>query len=176
MLQNSFGHTSKRRCRCDARTVNNKEDCADWIIWWIILGRRMVFPSYFFIYRSWAELFTLTFCLWNLERGSLGNVLAIVFIGILSIIVAFLYKATFKKFEGVLPGILYGFFWWAILFLGIGSIAPVIKSALQLSKETIVTTICIFILYGVFISYSVAFEANNVNQGEGTEKTNYSNK
>ncbi|MDM5156400.1 YqhR family membrane protein [Bacillus sp. DX1.1] len=118
----------------------------------------------------------LPFAFGTWKEGVWGNVLAIVFIGILSIIVAFLYKATFKKFEGVLPGILYGFFWWAILFLGIGSIAPVIKSALQLSKETIVTTICIFILYGVFISYSVAFEANNVNQGEGTEKTNYSNK
>jgi hypothetical protein len=54
--------------------------------------------------------------------------------------------------------------------------APVIKSALHLPKETIVTTICIFILYGVFISYSVAFESNNTNRGEGVEKTNYSNK
>ncbi|MDM5189922.1 YqhR family membrane protein [Bacillus sp. DX4.1] len=118
----------------------------------------------------------LPFAFGTWKEGVWGNVLAIVFMGILSIIVAFLYKATFKKFEGVLPGILYGFFWWAILFLGIGSIAPVIKSALQLPKGTIVTTICIFILYGVFISYSVAFEANNMNQGEGTEKTNYSNK
>ncbi len=39
--------------------------------------------------------------------------------------------------------------------------APVIKSALHLPKETIVTTICIFILYGVFIAYSVSYAVNS---------------
>ena len=55
----------------------------------------------------------------------------------------FLYKAFLAKFEGILPGIIYGLFWWALLFFGVGLIAPAIKSALHLPKETIVTTICI---------------------------------
>ncbi|PGM95044.1 hypothetical protein CN958_08400 [Bacillus cereus] len=118
----------------------------------------------------------LPFAFGDWKEGVWGNVLGIICMGLLSILVAFLYKALFKKFEGVLPGIIYGLFWWALLFLGMGLMAPVIKSALHLPKETIVTTICIFILYGVFISYSVAFESNNTNRGEGIEKTNYSNK
>ncbi|HEK9101564.1 hypothetical protein KFD70_16695 [Bacillus pfraonensis] len=111
----------------------------------------------------------LPFALGAWKAGVWGNVLGIVCMGLLSILVAFLYKALFKRFEGILPGILYGLFWWSILFFGLGSIAPVIKNALHLPKETIVTTICIFILYGVFITYSVSFEANNVNRGEGVE-------
>ncbi|MGQ0419219.1 YqhR family membrane protein [Bacillus sp. HC-Mk] len=56
-----------------------------------------------------------------------------------------------------------------------GLMAPVIKSALHLPKETIVTTICIFILYGVFIAYSVSYAVNsNRAEQEGQEKTNYS--
>ncbi|NWK68140.1 hypothetical protein HWX41_03230 [Bacillus paramycoides] len=120
--------------------------------------------------------FLLPFAFGDWKEGVWGSVLGIVCMGLLSILVALLYKALFKKFEGVLPGIIYGLFWWALLFLGMGIMAPVIKSALHLPKETIITTACIFILYGVFISYSVAFEANNTNRGEGLEKTNYSNK
>ena len=103
----------------------------------------MVFPSYIFIYRSGTELFTSTICLWKLERRVWGNVSGIVCMGLLSILIAFLYKAFLAKFEGILPGIIYGLFWWALLFFGVGLIAPAIKSALHLPKETIVTTICI---------------------------------
>ena len=50
MLQNSFGHTIERRCRCESRTIRNKEFCADWFVWWNLLGRDLVFPSYIFIH------------------------------------------------------------------------------------------------------------------------------
>ncbi len=97
--------------------------------------------------------------------------------GLLSILISFLYKAFLAKFEGIIPGIIYGLFWWALLFFGMGLMAPVIKSAFNLPKETIVTTICIFILYGVFIAYSVSYAVNsNKAEQEGEEKTNYSNK
>nr|WP_236783527.1 YqhR family membrane protein [Bacillus cereus] len=124
-----------------------------------------------------TELFPFTICVWKLERGVWGNVFGIVCMGLLSILIAFLYKAFFAKFEGIIAGIIYGLFWWALLFLGMGLMAPVIKSALHLPKETIVTTICIFILYGVFIAYSVSYAVNsNKAEQEGQEKTNYSNK
>lgn len=120
--------------------------------------------------------FLLPFAFGGWKEGMWGNIVGIICMAILSILVAFLYLVAFKKFEGVVPGILYGVGLWMILFLAIGSFAPVIKSAMEMPRETVITTICIFILYGVFIAYSVAFEANNVNEGEGEEKTNYSNK
>lgn len=118
----------------------------------------------------------LPFALGNWKEGVWGNVAAIVCMGILSIVVAFVYKVALSKFEGVLPGIIYGLIWWGILFFVIGSVAPVIRSALEMPRTTIVTTACIFILYGVFIAYSVSFEVNNEKGIENGEKTNYSNK
>ncbi|MGG0238498.1 YqhR family membrane protein [Bacillus rhizoplanae] len=118
----------------------------------------------------------LPFALGNWKEGVWGNVAAIVCMGILSIVVAFVYKVALSKFEGVIPGVIYGLIWWGILFFVIGSVAPVIRSALEMSRTTIVTTACIFILYGVFIAYSVSFEVNNEKDIGDGEKTNYSNK
>ncbi|PFN08305.1 MULTISPECIES: YqhR family membrane protein [Bacillus cereus group] len=135
----------------------------------VFWGGIWYFLSAFSFTEAGPNYLLLPFAFGAWKEGVWGNVLGIVCMGLLSILVAFLYKILFKRFEGILPGILYGLFWWCILFLGLGSVAPVIKNALHLPKETIVTTICIFILYGVFITYSVSFEANNVNQGEGSE-------
>lgn len=46
----------------------------------------------------------LPFAFGTWKEGVWGNVLAIVFIGILSIIVAFLYKATFKNLKAYCQG------------------------------------------------------------------------
>ena len=143
MVQNSFGHTIERRCRCESRTIRNKEFCTNWFIRWTVLGRDMVFPSYIFIYRSGTELFTFTICLWKLERRGMGKCVRNCLYGTTFDFNCLLYKAFLAKFEGVLPGMIYGLFWWALLFFGVGLIAPAIKSALHLPKETIVTTICI---------------------------------
>ncbi|WP_313897308.1 YqhR family membrane protein [Bacillus cereus group sp. BfR-BA-01380] len=120
--------------------------------------------------------FLLPFALGNWKEGVWGNIAGIICMGIFSILVAFVYKAIFSKFEGLMPGIIYGLVWWGLLFFVIAPVAPVIKSMVEMPKETIVTTACIFILYGVFIAYSVSFEVNNNTSTRDAEKANYSNK
>ena len=120
--------------------------------------------------------FLLPFALGRWKEGVWGNIAGIICMGILSILVAFIYKAVLSKFEGLIPGIIYGLLWWGLLFFAIAHVAPVIKSMVEMPKETIVTTACIFILYGVFIAYSVSFEVNNNTSTRDAEKTNYSNK
>ncbi|WP_281172442.1 YqhR family membrane protein [Ectobacillus panaciterrae] len=120
--------------------------------------------------------FLMPFALGDWKKDVWGNVSGIAVMGILSIVIAMLYGALFKKFQGVIPGIIYGLFWWAVLFLGIGSLSPVLKNALEFQKETLITTICIFILYGVFIAYSVSFEASEEKLTGTAKETNYSNK
>ncbi len=58
MVQNSFGHTIERRCRCESRTIRNKEFVQIGLFGGLFWGGDMVFPSYIFIYRSGTELFT----------------------------------------------------------------------------------------------------------------------
>lgn len=100
-----------------------------------------------------------------LERVPLGNwannyievLLSIFSIGIISIVIAFVYYFIGKKFTGVLPGVFYGLLLWVIVFLLIGKIAFDLKPIKEYSTDTMVTSICLFILYGTFISYSVSF-------------------
>ncbi|MCM3738230.1 YqhR family membrane protein [Bacillus cytotoxicus] len=118
----------------------------------------------------------LPFALGDWKEGGWGNIVGIICMGILSILVAFIYKAVLSKFEGLIPGVIFGLVWWGLLFFVIAPVAPVIKSMMGMPKETIVTTACIFILYGVFIAYSVSFEVNNNTSTTDEEKANYSNK
>ncbi|MGG0176183.1 YqhR family membrane protein [Gottfriedia acidiceleris] len=90
-------------------------------------------------------------------NGYVENLISIVGIGIISIIIAFIFYFIGRKFNGVLPGIFFGLLLWVIVFILLGKIAFDLKSIKDYSSDTTVTTICLFILYGTFIAYSVSF-------------------
>ncbi|WP_088041694.1 YqhR family membrane protein [Bacillus sp. EAC] len=103
-----------------------------------------------------------TFVLERIPLGKWANgyieaLISIVSIGIASIIVAFVCYFVCRKFTGVLPGVFIGLIIWIILFLVIGKIAFDFRPVKEYSSDTIVTSICLFILYGTFITYSVSF-------------------
>ena len=115
MVQNSFGHTIERRCRCESRTIRNKEFCANWFIWWTF-GEGYGISFIYFHLQKGPNYLLLPFAFGSWKEGVWGNVLGIVCMALLSILIAFLYKAFLAKFEGILPGMIYGLFWWALLF------------------------------------------------------------
>ncbi|PEJ56989.1 hypothetical protein CN692_15550 [Bacillus sp. AFS002410] len=90
-------------------------------------------------------------------HGYIENLISIVGIGIISIIIAFVFYFIGKRFTGVLPGIFFGLILWVIVFIVLGKIAFDLKAVKDYSSDTTVTTICVFILYGTFIGYSVSF-------------------
>ncbi|MES9682210.1 hypothetical protein CN514_18980 [Bacillus sp. AFS001701] len=90
-------------------------------------------------------------------NGYVENLISIVGIGIISIIIAFIFYFIGRKFNGVLPGIFFGLLLWVIVFILLGKIAFDLKAIKDYSSDTTVTTICLFILYGTFIAYSVSF-------------------
>lgn len=87
----------------------------------------------------------------------MGQILSILVISLLSIGIACLYYLLLKKYDGVMPGIIVGIIIWFILFWLMEPIFPNIPEFYRLDGNTIVTTICLFILYSVFISYSISF-------------------
>lgn len=135
---------------------------------------------YFFYIFSYTDVgpnyFLLPFALGEWKKEWIGQFVGIFGMSILSIGTAALFGALFKRFQGVIPGIIYGLIWWSVLFFSVSLFSPVLKDVWQLPKETIVTTVCIFIIYGVFIAYSVSFEANERNLTSGKKEGNYSNK
>ncbi|MFD4705282.1 YqhR family membrane protein [Gottfriedia sp. NPDC058432] len=90
-------------------------------------------------------------------NGYIENLISIVGIGIISIIIAFVFYFIGRKFNGVLPGIFFGVLLWVIVFIVLGKLAFDLKAIKNYSSDTTVTTICLFILYGTFIAYSVSF-------------------
>ncbi len=108
-----------------------------------------------FIFRSfWQTDWTGTW---------LAEVLAILIIGILSMGSALIYYFTLKNKNGIWPGVFYGLALWAVVYFVLTPIFPAIPTFLELSSDTWVTTGCLFILYGVFIGYSISYEYHEFN-------------
>jgi hypothetical protein len=106
----------------------------------------------------------------------LGQLISIFIIAILSILLALGYRYTFAKIKSMWAGILFGAGLWAIVFYLLHPIFPGMESMEDIGINTITTTLCIYILYGVFVGYSISFEYNeryrkDKDQKEGVQGT-----
>jgi hypothetical protein len=93
----------------------------------------------------------------NWINGVWGQLLCIVLFGIVSILFAIIYYFIGRKWMGVWPGIFYGFLIWLLLFVLLGQVVFDLKPIKDYSSDTLVTSICFYVLYGTFITYSVSF-------------------
>jgi hypothetical protein len=83
-----------------------------------------------------------------------------------SIMAAILYTALFVKKLGPWPGIGYGIGWWIILYAFIGPYVGMMPSIRELSTATLFSEACVFLLWGVFIGYSIALEFTDERERE----------
>lgn len=139
-------------------------------ILWSIFGVIM----YYF---NFAEVAPKTFLLrsWTTAEwtnGWLGDVVSIIMVGILSILIAFIYYGLLKKVTSMWMGIVFGIILWGITFYILQPIFPTISPLVDYNKDTIISTICLFILYGMFIGYSISFDYHSM---EIKEKKNMEN-
>ncbi len=88
----------------------------------------------------------------------IGIVISIFAYGIISIVVAFLYYAILKKFKTVWVGAVYGIVLFLIVFIILNPIFPSMKPFFKLDVNTIITSVCLYLVYGVFIGYSISYE------------------
>jgi hypothetical protein len=93
----------------------------------------------------------------------LGTVISIILMGIFSVGAAFFYYAFLKRFKGFWFGFGYGIALFLLVFLVLNPLFPGIKPFLDLSRDTMITSICLFIVYGIFIGYSINYEFQNNN-------------
>ncbi|WP_347549653.1 YqhR family membrane protein [Pseudalkalibacillus hwajinpoensis] len=106
------------------------------------------------------------------KNQHLGQWIGILAIGLISILVAFLYKVTLVKINNMLAGLVYGAVLWLIVFYLLNPMFSDLPSLMKLDKNTVITTICLYLLYGVFIGYSISFEYHENQQA----RVSYSNK
>lgn len=79
----------------------------------------------------------------------------------LSLAASILYMLLFRKLAGPWCGIGYGLAWWTLLYLLVGPVTGMMPGVAQLDLSSFVADLCLFILWGMFIGYSIAVEYNN---------------
>ncbi|VEF47823.1 integral inner membrane protein [Bacillus freudenreichii] len=87
-----------------------------------------------------------------------GILLAALLYGMVSIVTALLYYGTLKKRKSFWWGTAYGVVLFLIVFLVLFPLFPGTKSLLKYDINSILTGLSAFILYGVFIGYSISYE------------------
>ena len=88
----------------------------------------------------------------------LGTLISIVFMGVFSIVAAFVYYGVLKKWNGVWVGLIFGLVIFFLIFFILNPLFPSIKPLFDLSRDTIITSVCLYLMYGLFIGYSISYE------------------
>ncbi|PLS01729.1 YqhR family membrane protein [Neobacillus cucumis] len=124
-------------------------------IFWGIIG----YIAYFFNFTEVSPNVILEpWALGDWKYGWLGKVISLVFLVIVSIIIAFVYYAVLRKLKGIWFGMGFGIALFLVVFFVLNPIFPGIKPFMELSRDTIITSICLYMLYGTFIGYSINYE------------------
>ncbi|WP_082233865.1 YqhR family membrane protein [Halobacillus massiliensis] len=122
-----------------------------------------------FYYFHFTQVSAATFIFrsfWQTDwTGSLlAEILSILVVGLLSIFVALLYFLILKKKKGIWPGVIYGVLLFVVVFIALNPVFSAVPSWSEMTSDSYVTNICLFILYGVFTGYSISYEYREYNQ------------
>ncbi|MCK0472568.1 YqhR family membrane protein [Halalkalibacter sp. APA_J-10(15)] len=122
---------------------------------WSLVG---YFAFYFKFIRVGPALALMPFVLGEWKDTYIGQLVGIGLISVLSIGIAFLYKLLLQKVNSMWAGVVYGLVLWVSVFFLLNPIFPGLKSVQNLDFNTIITSVCLYVLYGTFIGYSISFQ------------------
>ncbi|MFC2948197.1 YqhR family membrane protein [Virgibacillus sediminis] len=119
--------------------------------------------SAFMYYFNFMDLSARHYLLRSWNRAGwtdtwLGEAVSILLVGLLSIGVALLYYILLKKVNSLWAGVVFGMVLWVVIFYIATPIFPNIPTVEELNLDTIVSSFCIYILYGTFIGYSISYD------------------
>jgi hypothetical protein len=96
------------------------------------------------------------------KKGWLGHIISLLLLGMFGIGAALIYAALLKKFTQFWIGIAYGIAIWGLVFFLLNPMFPSIKTVQELTLDTNITNLCLYILFGVFVGYSISFDFNEM--------------
>ncbi|QLG39595.1 MULTISPECIES: YqhR family membrane protein [unclassified Paenibacillus] len=94
----------------------------------------------------------------NFIYTAAGHLTGWLFFIVFSVLTSLIYTFTLKKWKGPIPGMGYGILWWLIIFVLVGPKLDMVKPLNRLTWDSIITEFCFFLLWGLFIGYTVAME------------------
>lgn len=135
-------------------------------VFWSLMG----YLAYYFNFTEVGPALALNpIALGEWKNEALGQWIGIAVIGLLSIIVAVIYNALLKSIQSMWAGLIYGAVIWGVVFYILNPIFPGLPPVNELELNTIITTICLYVLFGVFVGYSISYD-----EQEKQERMNYS--
>ncbi|KKB37259.1 YqhR family membrane protein [Bacillus thermotolerans] len=93
----------------------------------------------------------------KLHSGFYKVLAGIIFHTILSLIVAAAYYFFLKQSKTIWTSILFGIGVWAVFFILLSPLFPSLPFWLEMSRDTLSTSLSLFALYGLFIGYSISY-------------------
>ena len=103
------------------------------------------------------------------KTGWLGTVFSILLMGGIAILAALIYYVALRRFKSMWIGIAYGIVLFLLVFFVLNPIFPGISSFTELKRNTIVTSVCLYILFGVFVGYSISYEEDELQKRKKKE-------
>ncbi|CAI6055111.1 YqhR family membrane protein [Cohnella sp. JJ-181] len=79
----------------------------------------------------------------------------------MSIVAAYVYWLILGRLKGPWPGLFFGLAWWLSLFLWIGPVTGAVAPYREVGLGSMCTECALFVLWGLFIGYTYAFEYHN---------------
>lgn len=128
-------------------------------VFWTLLG---LLAYYFHFTEIRPNMILEPWALGDWKTGWLGTVISIIMIGFFSTGAAFGYYLVLRKFKTIWLGIAYGIGLFGTVFIILNPIFPSIKPFLQIDRNTMITSICLYILYGVFVGYTISYEESEI--------------
>jgi hypothetical protein len=104
------------------------------------------------------------------KTGWLGTIFSILLMGGIAILAALLYYAALRRFKSMWVGIGYGIALFLLVFFVLNPIFPGINPFTELKRNTIVTSICLYILFGVFVGYSISYEEEEIQKSNKKDR------
>lgn len=95
------------------------------------------------------------------KKEWLGTVISIILMGMVSVGVAFAYYLALRKINGIWIGLGYGMALFLLIFFVLNPLFPSMKPFVDLKLDTIITSVCLYMVYGIFIGYSINYEYQN---------------
>lgn len=117
-----------------------------------------LFSFYFHFMAFGPALILMPWALGEWKTTYIGQSVGVAVIAVVSILIAFIYKWLFQKVNSMWAGVGFGATLWVIVFYICNPFIPGLKSVQQMGINSLVTSFSLFILYGLFIGYSISYE------------------
>jgi len=89
----------------------------------------------------------------------------------MSMLAAVVYVALLGKLSGPWPGIGFGAIWWVLAYAWAGPYIGAVPPLNRIGWDSLVTDFCLFLMWGLFIGYSIAFELHDEAKREPAMKS-----